>query len=68
MSHRILLAELRLKILSLEIETGGFTLIYNKTVMKNRKRHPSERLCKVCNTRACEDEVYFYTYTFNKLL
>ena len=45
---------LRLGILPLEIEAGRFTPIYDKSITKNRKRHPSERLCKIC-----EDEIHF---------
>ena len=44
--------------MSLEIETGRFTPIYNKT-QKNRKRLPSERICKLCDLGVCEDEIHF---------
>ena len=45
--------------MSLEIETGRFTPIYDKTLKKNRKRIPSERICKLCDLGVCEDEVHF---------
>ena len=58
-SRRSFLAQFRLGILPLEIETGRYTPIYDKHTKKNRKRHPSERLCTSCNMGLCEDEVHF---------
>ena len=58
-SRRSLFTQLRLGILPLEIEAGRFTPIYDKSIKKNRKRHPSERLCKLCNMKICEDEIHF---------
>ena len=49
-SRRSLMTQLRLGILLLEIETGRFTPIYDKTIKKNRKRLPSEWLCKLCES------------------
>ncbi len=47
-SHRSALAQLRLGILPIHIETGRFT---NKTI--------EERLCTVCNNNCVEDEYHF---------
>ena len=58
-SRRSLFTQLRLGILPLEIEAGRFTPMYDKSIKKNRKRHPSERLCKLCNMKICEDEIHF---------
>ena len=44
-SRRSFLAQLRLGIMPLEIETGRYTPIYDKEKKMNRRRHPSERLC-----------------------
>ena len=57
----ILPLEIRLKlgILSLEIEVGRFTPAYDKSIKKNRKRHTSEILCKLCSMKICEDEIHF---------
>ena len=48
-SRRSFLAQFRLTILPLELETGRYTPIYDKFSELNRKRHPSERLCTLCN-------------------
>ena len=42
-SRRSFLAQFRLRILPLELETGRYTPIYDKFTTLNRKRHPSER-------------------------
>ena len=36
-----------------------YTLIYDRNTNINRQRHPSERLCTLCNTGLCEDEIHF---------
>ena len=43
----------------LEIETGRFTTIYDNSLKKNRKREPTERLCKFYDIKTCEDEIHF---------
>ena len=43
------------RLLPLEIETP----IYDIDVEKNRNIYPSERVCKLCNTGECEDEIHF---------
>ena len=53
------MTQLRLGILPLEKETGRYTLIYDKALKRNRKREPSERLCKFCDIKTCEDEIHF---------
>ena len=58
-SRRSFLAQLRLGILPLEIETGRYTPIYDKEKKMNRRRHPSERLCALCELESIEDEVHF---------
>ena len=58
-SRRSLLAQFRLGILPLEIETGRYTPIYDKNTKLNKKRHPSERICTLCNIGLCEDELHF---------
>ena len=52
-------ASIEIGILPLEIETGRCTPIYDKTIKKNRKRLPSERICKLCDIESCEDEFHF---------
>ena len=42
----------------MEIETGRFTSIYDKALEKNRKKEPSERLCKFCDIKTCGDEIH----------
>ena len=34
-------------------------ILIDKHTKKNRKRHPSERLCMSCNMGLCEDEANF---------
>lgn len=58
-SRRSLMTQMRLGILPLEIEVGRFTPIYDKTLKKNRKRIPSERVCTFCDLKTCEDEIHF---------
>ena len=53
---RNLMTQLRL---NLEIETGRFRPIYDKSIKNNRKRLPSERICKICDIEPCENEFYF---------
>ena len=57
--RRSLFTQLRLGILPLEIEAGRCTPIYDKSIKKNRKRHPPERLCKLCSMKICENEIHF---------
>ena len=56
-SCRSFLAEFRLGIVPLEIET--YRYIDAKYIKRNRNIHPSERLCTSCNMKLCEDEVHF---------
>ena len=51
------LAQLKLGILSLEIETCRYAPIYGKL---SRTGHPSEILCALCELESSEDEVHFY--------
>ena len=44
------MAQYRLGVLSLGIETGRYAPLYNIDVEKNRKRYPSDSVCKLCNT------------------
>ena len=57
-SRRSLMAQFSLRLLPLEIETGRYAPIYDIDVEKNRKRYPSERVCKLYNTAECEDTFY----------
>ena len=58
-SRRSSLAQLRLGILLLEIETGRYTPIYDNITKLSRKRHPSKILCALCELGSSEDEVNF---------
>ena len=55
MSHRFILAQLRLGIMPLET----YTPVYDKYSKLNGKRRPSERVCGLCNLNLCEDEIHF---------
>jgi len=57
--RRSLMSQFRCGILPLEIETGRYTPIYDKTEKKNRKRTALERLCKICKSNEIEDELHF---------
>lgn len=39
-------------------ETGRFTPIYGNIYKKNIKRHPSERICELCNIGTCKDAIH----------
>ena len=58
-SRRSYLAQLRLGVMSLEIEICRYTPTYDKHTKMNRKRYPSEILCTLCNKELCEDEMHF---------
>ena len=55
---RSILAQFRLGILPLNIETGRYKLIKDNQG-KFRKTKPEERLCLVCNAGLTEDETHF---------
>ena len=57
--RRSLMSQLRAGILPIEIEKGRYTPIFDKTIKKNRKREAKERVCKLCNLNAIEDEFHF---------
>ena len=57
--RRSLMSQFRSGILPLEIEVGRYLPIYDKTTKRNRKREAYERICKLCNLKAIEDEYHF---------
>ena len=57
--RRSLMAQIRIGILPLEIETGRYTPIFDKLIKKNRRREPNERICKLCDLNKTEDEFHF---------
>ena len=61
MSHRrrSLMSQFRIGNLPLEIETGRYVPIFDKTWKKNRKRTANERLCKLCRLNDIENEYHF---------
>ena len=52
---RTLKMYLRFGIWPLEIEVSGYTPIYDNLTKKNRRRHPSEMLCKLYKMGLCEN-------------
>ena len=66
-SRRSLMTQSRLEILPLEIETGRLTPIYDKTIKKNRKMLPSERICKLCDNESCEFHFIFIYPKYNEI-
>jgi hypothetical protein len=58
-SKRSLLAQFRLGILPLEVETGRFRLLKDNDTGKMRKCNFNERLCKMCSIGTVEDEMHF---------
>ena len=46
-------------LLELEIETGRYVPIFDKTLKKNRKRTANERICKLCRLNDIENEYHF---------
>ena len=57
--ERSIFAQLRLGILALCIETGRFVNTFDPVSGLHRKLKVEERLCKLCNTNATEDEFHF---------
>ena len=57
--RRSLMSRFRSGILPLEVETGRYAPIYDQSIKKNRKRKPSERICKICDQKETEDEFHF---------
>ena len=57
--QRSLLAQLRLGILPLHIETGRFRNIKDSTTGQLRKMHVNERKCNICKSDEVEDEIHF---------
>ena len=55
---RSILAQFRLGILPLNIETGRYKVIKD-SAGNYRKQKPEERLCTLCSTNATEDEIHF---------
>ena len=51
--------QFRTRILQLEIETGRYVPIFDKTLKKNRKRIANERLCKLCRLMALRTNITF---------
>ena len=49
----------RTGILPLEIETGRYVPIFDKTLKKTRKRTANERICKLCRLNDIENEYHF---------
>ena len=56
---RSLLAQIRLGILPLRIETGRFTNIVDRNTGLFRKMHVDERICTICDMNTTEDEAHF---------
>ena len=57
--RRSLLAELRLGVLSLHIETGSFKNVKDNVTAKYRKVSVKERKCLLCKLDLVEDEILF---------
>ncbi len=57
--RRSLMSQFRTGILPLEIETGRYTPIYDKIIKQNRRRIPTERICKLCVLNEIENEYHF---------
>ena len=57
--RRSLMSQFRTGILPLEIETGRYVPIFDKTLKKNRKRTANERICKLCRLNDIENEYHF---------
>ena len=60
--HRLFIAQLRLGILPLRIETGRFENIKDSLTGRFRKLKVEERKCQICNLDDIEDEKHFYVY------
>ena len=58
-NQRSLLAQIRLGILPLHVETGRFKNIKDNVTGNYRKLKLEERLCNLCNLNAVEDEFHF---------
>jgi len=56
---RSILAQLRVGILPLHIETGRFKNITDQETGNIRKLLPNERVCGICNSGDLEDEIHF---------
>ena len=56
---RSLLAQFRMGVLPLRIETGRFHLTKDPVTKLYRKLNIEERTCLICNSNAIEDEVHF---------
>ena len=57
--RRSLMSQFRTGIIPLEIETGRYVPIFDKTSKKNRKRTANERICKLCRLNDIENEYHF---------
>ena len=57
--RRSLMSQFRTGILPLEIDTGRYVPIFDKTLKKNRKRTANERICKLCRLNDIENEYHF---------
>ena len=57
--RRSLMLQFRTGILPLEIETGRYVPIFDKTLKKNRMRTANERICNVCRLNDIENEYHF---------
>ena len=57
--RRSLMLQFRTGILPLEIETGRYVPIFDKTLKKKRKRTTNERLFKLCRLNDIENEYHF---------
>ena len=57
--QRTLLAQLRLGILPLEIETGRFRNVKDAVTGNFRKLREDERICKICEMNQVENEFHF---------
>ena len=53
------MSQLRTGILPLEIETGRYVPIFDKTLKKNRNHTANERPCKECRLKTIENENHF---------
>ena len=65
--RRSLMSQFRSGILPLEVEYRKIYthLYYDKSIKKNRKRKPSERICKICDQKETEDEFISCVYVQN---
>ena len=57
--RRSLMSQFRTGILPMELETGRYVPIFDKTLKKNRKRTANERQCKLCRLNDIENENRF---------